>query len=321
MSSSKKVVVTDYTFPNIDIEKSIISSNINADIVSFQCRNVDEVFDIARGADALLVQFAPITEKVIKCLKPEATIVRYGVGYDNIDIEAANKYNIKVGYVPDYCTDEVADHTVALLLSMLRNVYKLYETIKDGYWQGVNKSGNIKAFKKTNIGFLGLGRIGHAVLERLQPFGFNFLINDPNIEKETANKYGAELIELTELWERADVFTLHAPAIKETRNIINKRVLGAMKDSAIVINTARGELIDNSALAEALQTGEIAGAALDVFKTEPLPLDSIFLNTPNLLMTPHIAWFSNSSIARLQRLAAEEIVRGLKGEALRCPIN
>src|SRR5690625_3437878 len=222
---TKKVVITDYTFPDIDIERNIISRNVNADISDFQCRNAEEVLDRASGADALLVQFAPVTEQVIQRLNPGATIVRYGVGYDNIDTEAASRHNIKVGYVPDYCTDEVADHTVTLLLSLLRDIHSLHKSIKKGYWQGVKKSGDIKPFKKTTIGILGLGRIGRAVLERLRPFGFNFLISDPYMERETANEYWAELIELSELWQRADAFTLHAPANKQTKHMIDKQVL------------------------------------------------------------------------------------------------
>jgi D-3-phosphoglycerate dehydrogenase len=321
MSSTKKVVVTDYNFPNIDIEREIISKDVDADVSGFQSRSADDVCEVSDGADGLLVQFAPVTAEVIKRLNPGAAIVRYGVGYDNIDVKAATEHHIKVGYVPDYCVEEVAEHTVALLLSMLRKLPVLHQSIKNGYWQGVKKSGGIKPFKQTSIGFLGMGRIGRAVMERLRPFGFKFLINDPAVKPESAKEYGAELAEGAKFWQQADAITLHVPSTEQTRHIINKQVLSRMKESAIIINTSRGDLINSHALAEALQTGEIAGAALDVFETEPLPLDSIFLQTPNLLMTSHMAWFSDESMARLQTLAAQEMVRGLKGEPLRCPIN
>lgn len=314
------VVVTDYTFPTLAREEAAAASG-KARFAAFQCASETEVIDAVAGATVVAVQFAPLSAKAIAGLAPGARIIRYGVGYDNIDIASALRNNHPVAYVPDYCTDEVADHTATLILARLRKVADLDRSVRAGEWSAVARARPMPAFSQTCIGFLGLGRIGRAVLERLKPFGFRFLIRDPALSDQDAAQLGAEhASNLETLLAQADVLTLHLPSSAETRHIISSSALAQMKNSAILINTARGDLIDEAALAVALQAGTIAAAALDVFQAEPLAADHPFRGLENLTLTPHAAWYSDSAIDKLQSCVADEIARGLAGREPRCPV-
>lgn len=320
MSDKKRIVCTDYTFTNLDIEKAVLAEQ-GYELEAYQCRSEQEVCSVVQGADAVLVQFAPFGKQAINAVNTGATIVRYGVGYDNIDITSGYERGLKLAYVPDYCTNEVADHTVSLLLMCLRKNVAFDQSIREGYWRAVEVGGDLKPFEETTVGFYGFGRIGKAVLDRLTPFGFQFVICDPLMMDQEAHALGAKLMSADDFWGAADAYTLHAPATEQTTNIISKQTLAQMQSGAVVINTARGELVDETALAEALQTRSIGGAALDVFGKEPMSFASPLLKAPNLVLTPHSAWYSTQSMQRLQKLAAEEIVRGLTGQSLRCPIR
>ncbi|BDU43045.1 C-terminal binding protein [Vibrio nigripulchritudo] len=320
MSEKKRVVCTDYTFPNLDIEEAVLEEQ-GYELEAHQCRSEEEVCSVVKNADAVLVQFAPFGPQAVNAVNPGTTVVRYGVGYDNIDVLSGHEHGLKLAYVPDYCTNEVADHTASLLLMCLRKNVAFDQSIRDGYWRAVEVGGDLKPFEETTVGFFGFGRIGKAVLDRLKPFGFHFLVCDPLMTEREAESLGVTLSSSDEFWSSADAYTLHAPATEETIKIINKQTMAKMKSGALVVNTARGELVDEAALAEALQTRSIGGAALDVFGKEPMSFGSPLLKAPNLVLTPHSAWYSTQSMQRLQRLAAEEIVRGLKGQTLRCPIR
>jgi D-3-phosphoglycerate dehydrogenase len=200
-------------------------------------------------------------------------VVRYGVGVDNIDLVAARALGVQVANVPDYCLDEVADHTVAMMLSMLRKLPPLERELRGGGWQGIAVSRPILPMKRTTIGFIGLGRIGQAVLERLRPFGCRFVASDPMLTPEKAVQLGVEIRSLEALLTEADAISLHSPLIPSTQHLINAERLATMKSSAVIVNSARGGLIDTQALCEALRANKLGGAALDVFETEPLELD------------------------------------------------
>ncbi|OZI34904.1 hypothetical protein CAL29_15735 [Bordetella genomosp. 10] len=321
MSSSKKrrVVVTDYTFPDLDSERAAAQAH-GADFESFQCSTEQEVKEAVEGADVALVQFAPMTGAAISGLAPGAGIVRYGIGFDNIALEAAFARGHEVGYVPDYCTAEVADHAAAMLLAALRKLPQLDASVRSGDWKAVAVAKPMKPFAETTVGFLGLGRIGTLVLARLKAFGFRFLVSDPQVDAERAAQLGAQSVDRDTLLRQADALSLHAPATPETTHAINAQTLRAMKPGAVIVNTARGRLIDEPALAEALCAGVIGGAALDVFEDEPLPSDSALRAAPNLILTPHAAWYSDAAIVRLQELAAADIGRILAGQGPRCPV-
>lgn len=314
-----KVVITDYTFPSVDVEQKVLSS-VGVAVEDYQCKSEEEVVAAVQGAKVVLAQFAPIGRPALEVLAEDATIVRYGVGVDNIDVEAAKELGVSVSYVPDYCVDEVADHTVALLLTLLRKVKVFDEGVRSGDWGAVGLAKPLPPLQKTTLGLIGLGRIGRAVLERLRPFGVRFVVYDPFLSLEEASELGVSLTDLEPLLAESDAISLHVPLTQETTHLLNRERMNSMKSNAVVVNTARGGLIDLEALAEALETGDIGGAALDVFEEEPLPPESTLRDLSNILLSPHAAWYSEDSMPRLQRLVAEEAVRALQKEPLRCPI-
>jgi D-3-phosphoglycerate dehydrogenase len=318
--TDRLVVVTDYTFPDLHQEQAV-AGGAGARFRAHQCHDAESVARVTKGAQVVVVQFAPMTEAALAGLAPGARVIRYGVGYDNIDIHAAARLGIEVAYVPDYCTDEVADHTATSLLAAVRKVSALDASTRRGEWAAVRVCQPMRPFSQSMVGFLGLGRIGRAVMERLRPFGFSFMVFDPALSEDKLASLAADKASTSdELFMAVDALTLHVPSTPATRHIVNKAALSRMKPGAVIINTARGDLIDEKALAEALRNGGIAGAALDVFEQEPLPADSALRAAPNLHLSPHAAWYSDVSIKRLQALAAEEVRRGLAGEPMRCPV-
>lgn len=244
-------------------------------------------------------------------------MIRYGIGYDNIEMDAARELGIRVAVVPDYGVDTVADHAVTLLLAAARRVLHYDRLIRENRG-GVDPraGGAINELASTTVGLVGTGRIGTAVAARLRPFGVRIIAHDPYATAAD----GIELVPLDEVLSVSDVISLHAPATPDTHHLIRAETLRLMRPHAILVNTARGALVDSRDLADALSAGTIAGAALDVVDPEPLPKDSPLWDAPNVLMTPHVAFYSTQSLDRLERLAAEEAERALRGEALRCEV-
>lgn len=311
-----RVVITDATFPDVTKEEAAARA-AGATFERHSCKTAEDVAAAVKGADVAVVQFAPLTRAAIAGLAPGATAIRYGVGYNNFDVAALNDHAVKAAYVPDYCTAEVADHTAASILALLRKLPALDASVRKGEWAAVGIAKPLKSFAQTTIGFLGFGRIAQEVAARLAPFGFHFLAHDPYF---TGQFPRLTLTDLPTLLAESDALTLHAPATPETTGIINTTTLAKMKPTAILVNTARGDLIDETALAAALTKGTIAGAALDVFVTEPLPADNPLRHAPNLLLGPHAAWYSDVAVERLQSLVADEITRALTGQGVRKPI-
>jgi D-3-phosphoglycerate dehydrogenase len=314
-----KVVVTDYSFPDLAQEAAAARAG-GAGFAALQCRSAAEVAAAVAGADVAVVQFAPFGPEAARAMRPGATVIRYGVGYNNIDLAAALACGLRVGYVPDYCTDEVADHTVAAALGLLRKLARLDASVRAGDWAAVAVARPMKPFADTVFGFFGLGQIGRAVLARLRGFGFCFLAADPGLSAAEAGRLGVTLVGPDRLLAEADVVALHAPANAATIGYFNAERLATMQPHAVIVNAARGQLVVEADLAAALAAGTIAGAALDVFDAEPLPADSPLRRAPNLILTPHAAWYSDSAIDRLQGLVAEDIARALRGEAPRRPV-
>lgn len=313
-----KITVTDATFPSLTHERAV-AAEFGADFVEAKCANADDVAAAADGTDVLIVQFAQVTAEAIARLAPGSLIVRYGIGLDNIDLAAAAARGVKVAYVPDYATGEVADHTAALILATLRCLVPLDRSVRDGQWDAVGVAGALRAFPETVVGFVGFGRIGREVLARLKPFGFTGIVADPYADAAALADLGAEVTNLDTLFDRADVVTLHCPLTPDTRHVVNAARLAQKPGRAALVNTARGALVDPDALVDALRTGRLRGAALDVFEAEPLASDSPLRECPNLLLTPHSAWYSTSAIERLQSLAADEVRRHLTGQPMRRP--
>lgn len=314
-----KVVVTDATFPALTAEEAAARAS-GAEFSAHQCKSDAEVAEAVAGADVAVVQFASFGAEAARAVKPGATVIRYGVGYDNINLAAAAAAGLRVGYVPDYCTDEVADHTAAAILSLLRKLPAMDVSVREGDWSAVAVARPLKPFSDTVVGFFGMGQIGRAVKTRLSGFGFRFIVADPGLSDADATALGATRVSADDLLEEADVVSLHAPGTPHTIGYFNADRLARMKPTAMLVNSARGALVVEDDLAAALAGGVIAGAALDVFSVEPLPETSPLRGAPNCLLTPHAAWYSDAAIGRLQDLVAEDITRALGGHPPRKPV-
>ena len=317
----QKVLITDHGFKDVLSEQRLIEA-AGARLVVAQCTTEEDVINAGVGADVLLVQWAPVTENVLKSLTTCRLVVRYGIGYDNVDIAAASRLGIAVCNVPDYCVDEVADHSVSLALALARQLGSLDARVRSGVWRIVPDH-PMPAFGDMTFGTLGYGRVARAVHSRAAAFGFKRVACDPLADMETLNDAidRVEPVGFDALLERSDVISLHAPLTPETRRLFDAQTFARMKRGAILVNTSRGGLVDAEALAEQLESGHIGGAGLDVFEEEPLPVTHPIRNAPRTILTSHVAWFSGASVPRLQRLAAEEAVRGLTGEKLQNPIG
>lgn len=314
------VVVTDHNFASLEGERSVAAA-LNAHFRVFQATTEEAAMDAVQGADVVLVNFAPMTAKVLDTMPKGSVVIRYGIGYDNVDLEAANRRGISVCNVPDYGADTVADHTLSLILALVRKIVQFNTALGSGKWASPPSLAPIRASTDTTIGLIGLGRIGHGVIARLIPFGFPVLAFDPFINPSIAASKGVELVDLDSLFRRAHLISLHAPATSDTYKVVNTDNLKKMQQGSFVVNTARGALVDQDAVLAALESGQLAGAALDVFDPEPLPVDHGLRRHPNAILTPHAAFYSEASLAALQRLAAEEVYRAGRGEPLRCRVN
>lgn len=314
-----RLVVTDQCFGNTRYEEQLARER-GVEFASYQCVTEAETIEAVRGASVVLVNFAPITEAVLAAMAPGATVIRYGIGYDNVDVEAAARLGVAVANVPDYGIDTVADHAAAALLCLLRRLTIYDRTIRTDGWCAPGALGPIPSFRSTVVGLIGAGRIARSLATRLAPFGFTLLGFDPMVPPEVAAAAGITLCSMDEMLERAHAVSLHVPLTEQTRHLVNREFLMRMRPGSVLVNTSRGALVDEDALADALASGHLAAAALDVFDPEPLAPDSPLRKLPNVLLTPHAAFFSDESLDALQRLATEEAGRALAGEPLRCRV-
>ncbi len=314
------MVITDHNFSDEDFERAM-ARQLGADFQVYDVSTEADTEAAVRGADIALVNFAPMTARVLAAMNPGATVIRYGIGYDNVDLDAATRLGIRVCNVPDYGAYTVADHTVTAVLTLLRKIKQFDHAVRCGEWPSAADLAPIRAMAETTVGLFGTGRIGRAVARRLRPFGFTVIAYDPYADLGFSAEAAITLVELDELFRRSHVLSLHAPATPETTGIVNAKNLAAMPAGAFLVNTSRGALVDQDALLDALDSGHLAGAALDVFQPEPLPVEHRLRSHPNTILTPHAAFYSEQSIRDLQRLAADEAGRAGRGEPLRCPVN
>ncbi|MCD9023068.1 C-terminal binding protein [Cohnella silvisoli] len=306
------VAVTDYGFPNLDPEEGVLRP-IGFEFVTGQCKSAEEVAVLCKDADAILTQWAPITSDVIHRLTRCKIIVRYGIGVDNVDLEAARACNIPVVNVPDYAIQEVSDHTLSLMLSIVRKIPQVVNQVRDGQWQ-IAPCRPIIGLRDRVIGTAGFGNIARAVIHRAKAFGLRAIAYDPYVPDELFEELGVEKVDWDSLLGMSDILSLHLPLTEGTRHIINQDSLKKMKPTAYIVNTSRGGIIQTDALIDALHNGVIAGAALDVLETEPIAKDSPLLRMEQCLITSHCAWYSEDSLLLLQRYAALEIRRLFSGE-------
>lgn len=316
VGARRRVVVTDHVFRATGPEAAA-ARRFGAEFAEYACRTEAETREAVAGATVVFVNMAPITADVLRALAPGAVVIRYGIGVDNVDLAAARDLGVAVANVPDYGSDTVADHAAACLLALLRKLPRYDHAIRTDGWCSPTGLAPLPGFPSTTIGLVGTGRIGRALHARLRPFGFRVVAHDPYADRTALAGLGLPLLDLPDLLATAHAVSLHAPLTEETHHLIDAAALRRMRVGAVLVNTSRGGLVDAEALAEALESGHLAGAALDVFEPEPLPADSRLRALPGVILTPHAAFYSDDSVADLQRLAAEEAARALAGEDLR----
>lgn len=301
-----KVVVTDWEYDDLRFEEAVLN-HPDIELVPAQCRTEEDVIAACKDADALINQYAPIGRKVIEALENCKVITRYGVGVNTIDIDAATEKGICVANVPDYCMDEVADHALALLMSWTRKVPLANYYVKNGRWD-FKVTQPIYRLRGRKLGLVGFGKIPQALAEKVKPLGLEVIASDPYFPADVAKQKGVELVSLDELCKQADIISVHAPLMASTQGMVGKEQFALMKKEAIIINTSRGPVIDEAALIEALQNGQIAGAALDVAEQEPINQDNPMLKMENVILTPHVAWYSEEAAEEMRSKAAMGVV-------------
>ncbi len=313
------IAIADSPFPTLDPAKAALA-RLNPTFQMSKSPNADDILAVAKDADAILVTYAKITRDIITQLTKCKAIGRFGLGVDNIDLPTAKEKGIAVNYVPDYCIHEVSDHAMALLLSLIRKIPLSNKLVQAGRWE-MPAVVPIRRIKDTTLGLLGFGHIPRLVAPKAQSFGMKVLAYDPYVKPEQFKALNVEGVDLDTLLKTSDYISVHAPLLPATRGMLNAEALGKMKKGAYIVNTARGPLIDEDALAAALDSGQVGGAGLDVVTAEPLAKDSKLLGRDNVIVSPHTGFYSIEALAELQSKCASDVARVLSGEKAVYPIS
>ena len=314
-----RITIVDSDNESFDQEQEV-ASRLGIELGRAQATDEDQVIEAARGADGVLVQYAPLSAAVMDALPGLRAIGRYGVGVDTVDVEAATARGIAVCNVPDYGVQDVSDHAIALTLSVVRGTAQLDRLVRaDEY--GLVPVKPLHRVSTLRFGVVGLGRIGAATAVKARALGFTVVGSDPQLEVGTRTADGIEVVDFDTVLATSDVISLHVPLIPSTHHLIGEQTLGRMKPGAVLVNTCRGGVVDTAALARALQDGRLKGAGLDVFEQEPLPADSPLLDCPSAVLTPHASWYSEESYAELKTRAAEAVAAVIRGERPRDILN
>jgi len=321
-----KIVITDYIEPDFKWEEEQLAQyeQVTFEYHQLKFSSTDELLAAIGDADVILVNMTPMTAEIIDRLENCKLIIRHGVGYDNVDVDAATAKGIRVAYEPDYCTDEVAEHTIALLLGAYRKLFPglkvLEESSQKGQWDfsGVYPAYSLKG--KT-VGIVGCGRIGSAVVQRLRGFEVEYLVCDPYLTEARQEELGIRTVDLETLLKGADIVTVHSSLSAETHHLIGEEQMRLMKPTAYLVNTARAAIIDTDALARALKENWIAGAGIDVYEKEPPDPDFPLFALENATLAPHLAWYSEEANWSIREKIVEDFVRYIEGRPPRFLIN
>jgi D-3-phosphoglycerate dehydrogenase len=318
-------VITDYDYGNLDIERSILEPQ-GIEVVGLQAKSEDDLTDAARTCDAIMNQYARVGAKTIAAMTRCKVIARYGVGVDIVDVDAATRAGVLVTNVRDYCTEEVADHAIALWLACARRLVEYDRATHRGVWRW--QSGEpIFRLRGRTLGIVSFGKIGQAIAARARAFGVEIVVYDPYVDTAVVAAHGAARVDKDGLLARADILMMQVPMTPETHHFLGEKEFAAMRPNAIVINTGRGPTIDNRALYQALVSGKVLAAGLDDPEEEPAkraawnPADNLLFSLPNVLVTPHSAYYSEESIRAAREIAASEVARVLTGVYPLNPVN
>lgn len=300
------LVVTDCDHPSTAVEVELLEG-AGFEVRVDQCSTEEEVIASCAGAIGLLTQYAPITRRTLDSLPTVRAIARYGTGLDNIDVEAAAEAGVRIVSAPDYATGEVSDHTIGLILALTRRIVGFDREVRLGIWD-FRAGGPIHRTATLTLGVLGLGRIGSAVARKATSMGFAVRGFDPAVPEHQE----VEIVGFDELLASSDVVTVHVPLSDATKHLIDRRAIQSMRPGAFLVNTSRGGVVDEEALLLGLSEGQLGGAALDVFETEPLDPSHPLLASPNLIVTPHVGFYSEESLDELKRVVAQRLLAEIK---------
>jgi D-3-phosphoglycerate dehydrogenase / 2-oxoglutarate reductase len=317
---TSKAVITDWTFGDLSVEKAILEP-LNISVLGRQCKTEAELSALVSDADCVIAQFAKINSTVIGNMNKARAIVRYGIGVDNVDLTAARERGIAVCNVPDYCIDEVADHTLAFILSLTRQVATHNTQLHNGVWALAVPLSQMRALRDCAVAVIGFGRIGREVVQRLRPFKCKILVYDPIAPAADISAAGALPVSLAEALGGADIVTLHCPSNAQTRKMMNRETFQQMKCGSLFINVARGDLVDTDALVNALRDEHLAAAALDVCDPEPIPSGHPLMGLGNVILAPHIASASSPAVIKLRETVARTAAAAVQRRPLPNVVN
>jgi len=314
MENRPKVVRVDKTIDrDIVKEESEELTKVNAELVLAECTTEDETIEATKDADAVLTMFGQMTRRVMEASPKLKVIVRYGVGYDTVDVDAATDNGILVVNLPDFCLQEVADHTFALLLACARKLVFFNNFTKQGYWPTYREMLPLVSIYGQTLGLVGCGKIGRTVAKKAPCFDLRVLGYDPYVDKSVAKEHGITLVSLPELLKESDFVSVHTFLDKDTWHLVGEKEFRQMKPSAYFINTSRGSVVNEAALIKALQEKWIAGAGVDVFEQEPIAANNPLLKMDNVVVTPHYAGWSDAAGQRQRIQVGQEAARVLSG--------
>ncbi len=316
---SPVIAVTDSPFPSLDPAKAALA-RVDPELRMAKSAAADDILAVARDADAVLVTYAKLPGDLLRQLTRCKAIGRFGLGVDNIDVKAAAELGITVTYVPDYCMHEVSDHAMALILALARKVPLSNALVQAGRWE-MPAVVPIHRLAGRVLGLVGFGNIPRALAPKAKAFGLRVVTHDPFVSQETLAAAGVEGVSFDRLLQISDFVSIHAPLMPATRELFNAGTFRNMKKGAVLINTARGPLVDEAALVAALDSGQLGGAALDVVAVEPLPKNSKLTGRDNVILTPHTAFYSVEALEELQTKCASDVARVLSGEKPVYPVK
>ena len=319
MQNNWKTLITDYVWASIEPERQVLA-DIGAELIAAETGDAAELQTLVPMMDGILTCWNPVREPVIAAAKKCQVIARYGIGLDNIDVEAATAHGIVVTNVPAYCIDEVSDHAMGLLLACARKISRFDQAVRSGVWDQ-NIGPEMNRIRGKVLGIVGFGRIAQAMIPKAKAFGLTINVCSPRTDPERIQQHGAKKVSFQELLATSDFITIHAPLTPETEHLFSLTEFRAMKPTACLINTARGGIVDTAALTTALCNGEIAGAGLDVLETEPPNQNEELLTLNNVVFTPHAAFVSKDSILELEVTAARCVAQVLTGQLPESVVN
>ncbi|WP_332646109.1 C-terminal binding protein [Lysinibacillus sp. 54212] len=307
-----KVTIVDYEWEDIELEKKMFAE-ANIECIVLQSKEKEKIIEAAKSSDALLVLYGNIDREILEGAPNLQLVSRYGIGVNMIDVDAATEIGVQVANVNDYCVDEVSDHALAGILAGARRLFEYNFHTMDGGWDFKSVKRPLRASKAV-VGLLGYGKIPKRLAEKLVAIGYQVIAYDPFVEAEQMRGDGVIKATVEEIMQQSDFISVHVPLIQSTRHLLGRAEFELAGKKPYIINTARGPIIDEQAMIAALKTGQLAGAFLDVTEEEPLPVQHPLRNLPNVVLSPHAAWYSEDAYREIREKAVMNIIEKARGQ-------